>query len=310
MKANRVSIVVPVYRSAQSLPELIGRLFKVLAPAYPDFEIILVDDCSPDDSWEVLKSLKAQHGEPLKIVHLLFNRGQHNAILCGFSRVTGDVVVTMDDDLQTPPEEIPKMIEAIEKGFDLAIGAYDSKKHGDFRNMLGYAVDTVQRRIFGLPRDFQLTSFRAASRQVVDQVNHMGGAFPYITCMLFSNAATYTNVPVQHHSRQFGASSYNIRKGLRLLANLLLSYSNYPLYVVGSLCLGAFLFCAAFAGRTLYDLAMHGKSVPGWASTILILTGFSALILFSLLIVLLYIVRINQQLTRTRVNYAIGDMYE
>lgn len=310
MKAGRISIVIPVYRSAQTLPELIDRLYKALESAYPSFEIILVDDCSPDDSWDILKSLKTQYGKPLKIVHLLFNRGQHNAILCGFSRVTGDVVVTMDDDLQNPPEEIPKLIEAIEKGFDLAIGAYDSKKHSRFRNILGYAVDTVQRRIFGLPRDFQLTSFRAASRQVVDQVNHMGGAFPYITCMLFSNAATYTNVSVKHHPRQYGTSSYNIKKGLRLLANLLLSYSNYPLYAVGTLCVGAFLFCTVFAGRTLYDLAAYGKSVPGWASTILILTGFSALILFSLLIVLLYIVRINQQLTRTRVNYAIGDMYE
>ena len=310
MKAGRISIVIPVYRSAQTLPELIDGLFRVLDPDYPDFEIILVDDCSPDESWDVLKSLKARYGKPLKIVHLLFNRGQHNAILCGFSRVTGDVIVTMDDDLQNPPEEIPKLIEAIEKGFDLAIGAYDSKKHSSFRNILGYVVDTVQRRIFGLPRDFQLTSFRAASRQVVDQVNHMGGAFPYITCMLFSNAATYTNVSVKHHPRQYGTSSYNIKKGLRLLANLLLSYSNYPLYAVGTLCVGAFLFCTVFAGRTLYDLAAYGKSVPGWASTILILTGFSALILFSLLIVLLYIVRINQQLTRTRVNYAIGDMYE
>jgi polyisoprenyl-phosphate glycosyltransferase len=310
MKVNRVSIVIPVYRSAQAIPELVDRLIKVLQSNYRDFEIILIDDCSPDESWEVLKQLKAQFGAPLKIVHLLFNRGQHNAILCGFSRVTGDVVVTMDDDLQNPPEEIPKLIEAIEKGFDLAIGAYDSKKHSNFRNALGYSVDAVQRHIFALPRDFQLTSFRAAARQVIDQVNQMGGAFPYITCMLFSNAATYTNIPVRHNIRRYGKSSYNFKKGLRLLANLLLSYSNYPLYFVGFLCVAAFLFCTAFAGVTIYDVTVYGKSVPGWASTILILTGFSALILFSLLIVLLYIVRINQQITRTRVNYAIGDLYE
>lgn len=310
MKVNRVSIVIPVYCSAQALPELIGRLMDVLNANGRDFEIILIDDCSPDESWAVLKQLKSQFGAPLKIVHLLINRGQHNAILCGFSRVTGDVVVTMDDDLQNPPEEIPKLIAAIEKGFDLAIGAYDSKKHGRFRNVLGYAVDALQRRIFGLPRSFQLTSFRAAARRVIDQVNLMSGAFPYITCMLFSNASTYTNVPVSHHPRQYGKSSYNLKKGLRLLANLLLSYSNYPLYLVGSLCTGAFLFCVGFAGMTLYNVMAHGRSVPGWASTILVLTGFSALILFSLLIVLLYIVRINQQMTRTRVNYAIGDLDE
>lgn len=310
MNIQRVSVVIPVYGSAQALPELIGRLVTVLQSQYPDFEIILIDDCSPDESWDVLKQLKSRYDAYLKIIHLLMNRGQHNAILCGFSRATGDVVVTMDDDLQNPPEEIPKLVQAIENGFDLAIGAYDSKKHNRFRNVQGYAVDAVQRSIFGLPANFQLTSFRAITKQVVDQVNLMGGAFPYITCMLFSNAATYTNVSVQHLPRPYGKSNYNFRKGLRLLANLLLNYSNYPLYLVGLMCTAAFMFCGIYSCRVLYDLAIYGKTVPGWASTILVLTGFSALILFSLLIVLLYIVRINQQMIRTRINYAIGELHE
>lgn len=310
MKIKRVSVVIPVYGSAQVLPELIDRLMAVLQSQYPDFEIILIDDCSPDESWEVLKQMKSRYGAYLKIIHLLMNRGQHNAILCGFSRSTGDVVVTMDDDLQNPPEDIPKLVQEIENGFDLVIGAYDSKKHNRMRNIQGSLVDAVQRRIFGLPANFQLTSFRAATRQVIHQVNQMGGAFPYITCMLFSNAATYTNVPVQHLPRPYGKSNYNFRKSLRLLANLLLNYSNYPLYLVGMMCSTAFLFCAVYSFRILYDLAIYGKTVPGWASTILVLTGFSALILFSLLIVLLYIVRINQQMIRTRINYAIGELHE
>lgn len=309
-KPALVSIVIPVYSSSAMLPELMKRLSLAMAQADLNYEAILVDDCSPDNSWAVLKELKAQYGDCLKIIRLLTNRGQHNAILCGFSRVTGDIVVTMDDDLQNPPEEISKLVDAVSSGFDLAVGAYDSKKHAGHRNMLGSGVDTLQRRIFRLPRDFKLTSFRAISRKVVDQVNQMGGAFPYITAMLLSNASTYTNVPVAHHPRGHGSSNYNLRKGFSLVSNLLLNYSLYPIYFVGAICLTAFLFSVLVASATLYRTLMYGSSVPGWTSTILILTAFSSITLFVLLILLVFVVRINQQLTRTRVNYAISEINE
>ena len=118
----------------------------------------------------MLKRLKAAHPDQLRIVHLLTNKGQHNAVLCGFSVSRGEIVVTMDDDLQNPPEEVPRLVEAIDRGFDLAIGAYDSKKHSAGRNLGGALIDWVQRRIFKLHDGTELTSFRATRRIVVDNV--------------------------------------------------------------------------------------------------------------------------------------------
>jgi len=171
---GKISVVIPVFKSERSLPVLVPRLIAALKEMRRDFEIILVDDCSPDLTWQRLKQLRGEHGSALRLAKLLKNSGQHNAILCGLSLVTGEVVVTMDDDLQNPPEEVPKLVEAIDRGFDLAVGAYDSKKHSGPRNAGGRFIDWLQRRIFGLPRDFQLTSFRAFRRVVADNVCQMG----------------------------------------------------------------------------------------------------------------------------------------
>jgi len=306
----QVSVVVPVYRSEQSLRTLVARLTEVFKKMDWNAEIILVDDASPDSSWEVLKQLKSEHGKTLKIAKLLTNRGQHNATLCGFSLTSGEIVVTMDDDLQNPPEEVPKLVEGIRSGYDLVIAAYDTKKHAALRNMGGGFIDWIIRRIFGLPRGFQLTSFRAAKRVVASSALQMSAAFPYITCMLLSNASTYVNVPVRHDPRPFGRSNYNLKRSLLLAANLVFSYSSYPLFFVGLLCLLAFAVSVLLGARAVYNTLAYGVSVPGWASTVVIVSFFNALILLCLSIFGLYLVRINQQFTRTRVSYTVSELHE
>src|SRR5215472_3760784 len=150
-----ISVVIPAYKSSDSLPLLMRKLDAVLNRTGQPFEIIVVDDSSPDDTWECLKILKQVYPQ-LKIIRLLRNTGQHNALLCGFSLAKGSIVVTMDDDLQNPPEEVPKLIAAIRAGYDLAIGAYPAKQHSAARNLGGRLVDNVLRRIFHLPAAFQL----------------------------------------------------------------------------------------------------------------------------------------------------------
>ena len=308
-QAGKISVVVPVYRSSQSLPLLVDGVSRELSALGRQYEIILVDDCSPDDTWQVLCDLKSQH-PALKIVRLMRNSGQHNALLCGFSIATGDIVVTMDDDLQNPPSELPKLIGAIEQGFDLAIGAYDSKKHTPFRNLGGRLVDAVQRGVFGLPADFQLTSFRAVRRQVVDNVIQMGGVFPYVTSMLLSHTSKYVNVPLRHDARRFGSSNYSMKRSVLLALNLLLTYSSYPLYFVVTLCMLAFACSAGFGIWTLWRALSQGSSVPGWASTIVIISLFNGLILLALVIHGLYLSRLNRQLSRSQVSFTIGELHE
>ncbi len=305
-----VSIVIPVYRSEASLETLVRRILDVFTDRPDRPEIVLIDDVSPDSSWDILKALKAAHPDELKIARLLRNSGQHNAILCGFSLTTGDIVVTMDDDLQNPPEEIPKLIVAIESGYDLAIGAYDSKKHHRARNVSGGIIDRVQRSIFHLPSNFQLTSFRAAKRVVVEHVCQMGGAFPYVTSMLLANASSYTNVAVRHDARPFGRSTYNLRRSLSLASNLIFNYSNYPVYAVGVACVAAMLFSVVYGLFVLVRASSQGTGIPGWASTIVILTFFNSVVLLCNLIFSIYLARMSQQVTRSRIQYAIREIHE
>jgi len=305
-----VTIVIPCYCSENSLPELVERLLKVSAALDDSFEIILVDDRSPDATWETLRSLKAKYGKPLRIVRLLKNAGQHNALLCGMQLATGDVVITMDDDLQNPPEEIPKLLAAVAGGYDLAIGAYEQKKHSAARNGAGSLVDGVLRTIFKLPSDFQLTSFRAARREVVENACHMGGVFPYVTAMLLSHAGNQVNVLVQHAPRKFGRSNYNLRRSLSLAANLLLNYSSYPLYLVGALCGFAFLLAIGFGAFVLMRTFLNGSTVPGWASTVVIVSFLNALTLLSLVVFCLYLSRLNLQISQSKPRFTISEQHQ
>ena len=304
-----ISVVIPVYKSKESLPILMEELRKVFHLSGFDYEVIMVDDCSPGGTWEELISLKRKFHE-LKIIRLVKNSGQHNAILCGFNLSRGDIVITMDDDLQNPPSEIPKLMNAIHSGYDMAIGAYDSKKHSLNRNVGGRLIDTTLRHIFHLPKKFQLTSFRAARKSVIDNVISMGGVFPYITAMLFSHASRYVNVDVHHAQRRYGQSNYNLKRSVFLALNLLLSYSAYPLYFVAGLCLSVLGCSMFFSFFIFFKVIFQGNIVPGWASTIIFISFFNGLVLLALVIHSIYLSRLNQQITRSRVGFTVGEIHE
>jgi polyisoprenyl-phosphate glycosyltransferase len=305
---GKISVVIPVYRSRESLPLLLERLERELHALGRHYEVVLVDDCSPDDTWTVLKELKEDRPW-LKIAHLLRNSGQHNAILCGLTIADGEVIVTMDDDLQNPPEEVHKLIAAIDQGYDLAIAAYDSKKHDGLKNLGGKLIDRVQRRIFGLPPSFQLTSFRAIRRIIVDNVVQMVGTYPYVTSMLLSHTSKYINVTIRHDQRRFGKSNYTLKSSIMLTLNLLLSYSSYPLYFIAGLCFIAFTISMTFGLWTLWRAAVYGTFLQGWASTIIIVSLLNALTLLALVIQGLYLSRLTQQVSRSRVSFTIGEFH-
>jgi glycosyltransferase involved in cell wall biosynthesis len=308
--STKVSVVVPVYRSEGSLEPLVSRLVALFKNRPGAFEIILVDDASQDNSWHVLEKLKDNFGSTLKIVRLLMNCGQHNALLCGFSLVSGEVVVTMDDDLQNPPEEIPKLLDAIDRGYDLVIGAYATKEQSRFRNFGGRLVDATIRRIFGLPRTFQLTSFRAARRYIVDHACRMSGAFPYVTCMLLASSPKSVNVSVRHDPRLIGCSNYTLKRSVLLAANLLFSYSPYPLYFVAVVCGAAILGSIGYGMLTLYRALHYGTSVPGWASLMVVTLFFHGLIVLCLFVLGIYLARLTQQATGIRSSFTIRDLRE
>jgi glycosyltransferase involved in cell wall biosynthesis len=287
---QKISIVIPAYKSALTLPPLLASLEATLIGLNAPYEIVVVDDCSPDDTWDVLKQLTFKYNF-MKIIRLSRNSGQHKAILCGFNNVTGDIIVTMDDDMQNPPSEIPKLIEPLSRGYDLSIGSYAEKKHGWFKNLSGSLIDFTQKRIFKLPSSFKLTSFRAIKRFIIDNIISMNNIYPYITSMLLYNTNNCINVEVEHHKRLAGKSNYNLKRGLTLALNLWLNYSYYPLYFVMTLC-GLSLFVGlGFAISAIWQ-AFTSETTSGWASLIVTISFFNSLVLLALVIHGLYLSRL------------------
>lgn len=304
-----VSIVVPTYNSEAFVGELVRRLIAVFDASQYRCEIILVNDASRDATWEILKRLKASYSDRVKIVKLLKNSGQHNAILCGLGYVTGDIAVTMDDDLQHPPEEIPKLLEKLAEGYDLVIGSYDDKKHSGYRNLAGALVDATIRYLYRLPTTLQLTSFRAMRRQIVNVARKSQSPFPYITCSLLDQATLVTNVPVQHKEREFGSSSYSLVRSLLLVANLVFSYSSLPIYLTAAFCGVALIAALSTFVWIIAKVAQGSVTVPGWASLIVIVTFFCSLILAGLFVIGIYVARIHHQLAGRKVPFTVDEFY-
>ena len=231
------SIVVPVYNSENSLPELHQRLADVFDNVIKQpFELILVDDCSADRSYQVIEELRKKDSR-VNGIQLAVNHGQPKAILCGFSYVQGDYVITMDDDLQHPPEEIPKLIEKMNSAddIDVVIGEYDSKKHNDIRRIGTKLMNAMSNTIYHKSNKLKITSFRLMKRYVVDNLNKITVSRPMIGPLLLQTNKRMVNVTVTHAARVYGKSGYSFKKLVREFRNNLITNSDLPLKLIGHL---------------------------------------------------------------------------
>jgi polyisoprenyl-phosphate glycosyltransferase len=270
----KVSIVVPVYCGAATVPELVARLGEELRSQY-DLEVVLVDDGSPDNSAEVLRQLSRQHLW-VRSVFLSRNFSEHNAVMAGLTFATGDCVVIMDDDLQNPPSEVTKLIEKLETGFDVVYSRYEEKRHSAFRNFGSWLNDRVANVMLNKPKGLYLSSFKALSRFVVDELTTFDGPFPYIDGLILRTTRNIGTVTVEHHKRAMGRSSYTMGKLIRLWVNMFTSFSILPLRMaslLGLLVAGMGVLAAlAFALERV-----RNPNLPiGWASlavTVLVLSG-------------------------------------
>src|SRR2546427_4118639 len=226
-----VSVVIPVYRSAATLHTLVKRLFVVLSNTRKSFEIIFVDDGSPDNSWEVVCDLQRSYPDRIVAIQLMRNYGQHNALMCGFRHSRGKYTITMDDDLQNPPEEIPKLLQAIEtEGLDLVYGSYDTKKHRCWRNIGSALVNWLFRIVFHCR--VTPTSFRVMDRRLMESILPYSLNFTYIDGHLAWNTERVGTVRVEHHPRAVGRSGYSLGKLAVLALNLFTNFSLLPLQLV------------------------------------------------------------------------------
>jgi glycosyltransferase involved in cell wall biosynthesis len=291
----KLSAVIPVYRSASWLVELHERLGTALAEITPDYEILFVDDASPDNAWSVLESIR-ERDPRVRLFQLLRNSGQQRAVLLGLSESRGDVVVTMDDDLQQRPEDIHLLVDALGSGdVNVVFGSYGKKEHGRLRNGGSRLVKELAFRMLGIPREVDLTSFRALDGFVAREVSKQRNANPVIGFLIFEVTHRLAAVETHHDPRAGGESGYGWRDLVNYFFCMLMDYSDWPLRTVGyagvALALGSF----AIGSYTLFSHWMGWIQVSGFATVVLLITALSGFILMGLGTIGSYLVRILRQ---------------
>jgi len=224
-----LSIVIPVYGSELILPRLAQRLEEVLTPLYGEgFEVILINDCSPDNSYDVMRKLAAIYPW-WKVINLRKNAGQHNAIMAGLRLASGKVVVTMDDDLQHAPDDIPTLIAALNEGSDVCYASFHVKQHALWKRLGSSFNDLVANRLLGKPKGLYLSPFKAMVAGVKDEVVRFSGPHVYLDGLILSSTSRITSVKVDHHARADGASGYSLKKSISLWLKMATSFSLLPL---------------------------------------------------------------------------------
>ncbi len=283
------SVVVPVYNSEKTLLELYNRLEVVFKTLEFTFEIVFVEDCGSDNSWQIIELLQNKYSNVIGI-KLARNYGQHNAIMCGFNHAKGEFIITIDDDLQTPPEEIPKLIaKQKNENRDLVYAVYDEKKHNGFRNIGSYVIKSVFKIVFNAKPDG--SSYRLIRKSLIDKVIMHKQNFVFIDGILHWHTNNIGYQITEHHNRKFGKSNYNIYKLLTLATNLFFNFTVIPLRiitVVGILVSVISFLLGAYFGikKIFYDIPI------GYTSIITVILFSTSLIMISIGVIGEYLSRI------------------
>jgi glycosyltransferase involved in cell wall biosynthesis len=275
-----VSIVVPVYGGSAALPELCRRLASTMQSAELRYEVILVDDRGQVDAWNAIKSVSHHHPHILGL-RLGRNFGQHAATICGIARARGEWIVTMDDDLEHPPEAIPSLLEAGDEGHPLVYGVFKQRTHAAYRNLSSELMRRLLKRAFpDLNEDY--CSFRAIHAPLAKQLDRFGLNRPYIDGMLSWLTSSACTVSVPHEQRQHGESTYTFRKLMSHAVNIFVTFSTLPLrmatYSGATLSVLSFLYLL----YVIYGRLSGSVTNPGYASlmsVVLFACGIQLLIL-------------------------------
>lgn len=289
----KYSIVVPVYNTAQSLVELSERVKEVFTKEIQEsYELIFVNDGSPNEkTWPALEQI-CQNDRSVRAVRLTRNFGQTPATLCGLSESRGEYIITMDDDLQHRPEDIPLLIS--EQSHEIVIGSFIQKKHNIFKKVTSRIKQYFDRIVLGKPKGIRMTSFRLLSRCVVDGMLSMRTPHPFIPALMFYVSRDVVNVPVKHEQRKEGKTGYSLRKMIQLFSNLLINNSSLLLRFIGyfGVVISFFSFC--LGTYFLFKKVYYEINIAGWTSVIVTLLFLGGIFLFALGVIGEYLIRIVQ----------------
>lgn len=273
-RAFTYSIVIPVFNSVEIVGTTVDRVVDVFENEGLSYELILVNDGSRDGSWDVIAE-KARANKHIIALDLLHNYGQHHANLAGFREASGDYVITMDDDLQNPPDQALVLIDEAMHGYDVVFGQFQHKQAPGYRRLGSKIITMINRRIFGQPQDLAISNFRILRRDVVDRICASRTAHPYITGQALLYSSNRAHVPVRHEQRAVGASNYGFLRITRLVLTILFSYSSYPLRLAALI--GFAIAGISFVlGGVYFVLGLVGAThVRGWTTVVVLLAIFN-----------------------------------
>lgn len=286
-----LSIVIPVYNSAESIRKLIEQLESVLPTLADRYEVILVEDDSRDNSWDVVRQI-AQDWDWVRSIKLMRNFGQHNALLCGIRSAQYDIIVTMDDDLQHPPGEISKLLDELAKGYDVVYGAPSHEQHGLFRNLASRITKIALQNSMGAETAGNISAFRAFRTQLRDAFASYQSPFVNIDVLLTWGTTRFTFIRVRHDPRPYGQSNYTFRKLLTHAINMMTGFSTVPLQLASWLGFGMTLFGIVVLFYVfVVRVIIFGYDVPGFTFLASLISIFAGAQMFSLGIIGEYLAR-------------------
>jgi len=308
---KQISVVVPVYGSASTLPQLVIRIEKALQPMTSSFEILLVNDGSPDDSWEVIQKLSLQFVR-VGGINLMRNYGQHAALAAGIRICQGEQIVTLDDDLQTPPEEMPKLLAKLEEGFDLVYGTRSTEKNGFWRNQCSKLGKKALAKLLGIRVATSLSSYKAFHHSLRQVLLLQDGPVVFLDALLCWGTSRVGSVEVRHEARRRGVSGYNWPKLVRHYANMTTSFSQVPLKIASLLGISTMLLGVGLLGYVLFSYWFRDVPVQGFTFVAASVTIFSGTQLFILGIMGEYLARMHQNLIGTPaylIRHTVGQVF-
>ena len=264
-----ISFVIPCYRSQATLPSVIREIQETMEGlSQYTYEVVLVNDCSPDNTFDSIREL-CRENKNITGINLAKNFGQHSALMAGFHQVKGDIIVCLDDDGQTPADEVGKLLEGIEKGADVVYAQYAHKHHSGFRNWGSHVNELMTRVMLGKPKDLFVSSYFAARRFVVDEMIKYEYPYPYVIGLVLRTTKNIVNVEVNHRDRMEGTSGYTLGKLLGLWFNGFTAFSVKPLRIATVTGAGCAFLGFAYGIYTIIKKIFINP--PG------LVTGFSAL---------------------------------
>ena len=291
-RIKSISVIIPVYNSADTIVPLHRRIVSVLTELVVDYEIIFINDASMDKSLDIIYSLSI-NDENVKCIDFNKNYGQHNALLCGIRQANYDLIVTLDDDLQNPPEEIPKLLEKLDQGNDVVYGYPKIEQHGFFRNVASMFTKMALKTTMGISIARHVSAFRVFRTELRDSFSDYKGSFISIDVLLSWGTNSFSAIPVNHEQRAEGKSNYTVRKLINHALNMITGFSVLPLQIASIMGIVLAIFGLFVLIYVVGRFLLQGSPMPGFPFIASIISIFSGAQLLAIGIIGEYLARMH-----------------